>query len=84
LNNIHPGYFLPTVAGSLIGGQGAAAFGLTTLGWMSFGVGVLSGLLFGTIIVNRLFVGTTLPDALDPPWRSLSRYRRWRGTPTPP
>jgi tellurite resistance protein len=66
LNDIHPGYFLPTVAGSLIGGQGAAAFGLTTLGWMSFGVGVLSGLLLGAIILNRLFVGATLSDALVP------------------
>jgi tellurite resistance protein len=66
LNSIHPGYFLPTVTGGLIGGQGAAAFGLTTLGWMSFGIGVLSGLLLGTIILGRLFVGATLPAPLMP------------------
>jgi tellurite resistance protein len=66
LNNIHPGYLLPTVAGSLIGGQGAAAFGLTALGWMSFGSGMLCWLLLDASVLNRLFVGATLPAALVP------------------
>ena len=65
-NDIHPGYFLPTVAGGLIGGQGAAAFGFTGLGWMSFGVGILCWMLLGSLILNRLFLGASLPTAQVP------------------
>jgi tellurite resistance protein len=65
-DSIHPGYYLPTVAGFLIGGQVAAAFGLTALGWMSFGIGVLSWLMLGSLILNRLFVRPSLPVALVP------------------
>jgi tellurite resistance protein len=64
--NLNPSYFLPTVAGGLIGAQGAAAFGLTGLGWMSFGIGVLCWLLLGSLVLNRLFIQPALPIALAP------------------
>jgi tellurite resistance protein len=63
-DSIHPGYFLPTVAGGLIGAQGAATFGLTGVGWVSFGTGVLCWLLLGSLVLNRLFIRPGLPAAL--------------------
>jgi tellurite resistance protein len=65
-DSIHPGYFLPTVAGGLVGGQVAAAFGLTGVGWMSFGIGVLCWLLLGSLVLNRLFIRPALPATLIP------------------
>jgi tellurite resistance protein len=61
-----PGYYLPTVAGGLLGADSAASFGLTGLGWMSFGVGIISWLMIGPIIFNRLYLRPGLPAALIP------------------
>ena len=63
---LHPGYFLPTVAGGLLGAQGAAELGLHQLGWLSFGIGMLCWLLLGSLILNRLFFTNMLPAALVP------------------
>jgi tellurite resistance protein len=65
-DSIHPGYFLPTVAGGLIGAQGAAVFGLTGVGWMSFGTGALCWMLLGSLVLNRLFIRPALPAVLIP------------------
>jgi tellurite resistance protein len=65
-DSISPAYFLPTVAGGLIGGQGAAAFGLIGVGWMSFGIGILCWLLLGSLVLNRLFIRPVLPATLVP------------------
>jgi tellurite resistance protein len=65
-DKFNPGYFLPTVAGGLLGADGAASFGLTGLGWMSFGVGIISFLVLGPIILNRLLFRPGLPAALMP------------------
>jgi tellurite resistance protein len=62
----HPGYFLPTVAGGLIGGGTAATYGLRTLGEASFGAGVVCWALLGSIVLNRLFFKKTLPAPLVP------------------
>ena len=61
-----PGYFLPTVAGGLLGGEGAARFGLIGLGWVSFGIGMISLVMLGPIIFNRLFFRPGLAAALIP------------------
>ncbi len=61
-----PGYFLPTVAGGLLGADSAASFGLTGLGWMSFGIGMISWLALGPIILNGLFFRPGLPAAFIP------------------
>jgi tellurite resistance protein len=63
---LHPGYFLPAVAGAFI-----ASIGLSLSGWphaaqTAFGVGVFFWLTIGTLIFGRLFTGWPLPDALKP------------------
>ena len=65
-DSLHPGYYLPTVAGGLIGGEGLDHFGLTGVGWACFGIGLLSWLLLGSIISNRLLTRPGLPQALMP------------------
>jgi tellurite resistance protein len=61
-----PAYFLPTVAGGILGADSAASFGLTGLGWLSFGIGMISWLMLGPIILNRLYFRPGLPVALIP------------------
>jgi tellurite resistance protein len=65
-SQIHPGYFLPTVAGGLIGAEVAAGLGYHALGWLSFGIGVVCWLMFGSLITNRLFVAPMVAPALIP------------------
>ena len=62
----HPGYFLPTVAGGLIGAQGAAAFGLTGLAWTSFGIGIACWLILGSLVASRLMLFQLPPPGLLP------------------
>jgi tellurite resistance protein len=66
LHKFGPGYFLPTVAGGLLGADSAASFGLIELGWMSFGIGMIAWLILGPIILNRLYFRPDLPAALIP------------------
>jgi len=65
-DSVHPGYFLPTVAGGLIGAYCAAQVQLHALAEASFGIGVICWLLLGSTILNRLFVRPALPAALVP------------------
>lgn len=66
LDQLHPGYFLPTVAGGFIGALGAATCGLAGLGWLSFGVGMVCWVVLGSILLGRLIVRPGLPVALVP------------------
>jgi tellurite resistance protein len=66
LNKLHPGYFLPTVAGGLVASDGAALLGQHTLAQVTFGFGVISWLIMGSMILGRLFFGPTLPTPLLP------------------
>ena len=63
---LHSGYFLPTVAVGLIGGDGLARLGFPGLGWMSFGLGIICWLLLGSIILKRLLTRPSLPTVLIP------------------
>ncbi len=63
---LHPGYFLPTVAGGLVGAECAAGFGLRGVGWLSFGIGIVCWMVLGSLIINRLFFLDMLPAALVP------------------
>jgi tellurite resistance protein len=63
---LHPGYFLPTVAGGLVGAFCAAQVHLHAVGEASFGIGVLCWVLLGSVVLNRLFFRPVLPDALVP------------------
>jgi len=65
-DTFHPGYFLPTVAGALVGADGAGHFGWIGLGWMSFGIGMICWVVLGSIILNRLFFRPGLPPGLVP------------------
>jgi tellurite resistance protein len=62
----HPGYFLPTVAGGLLGAFAAAAVGLHAIAEVSFGIGIICWLVLGSTILNRLFFRPALPGPLTP------------------
>jgi tellurite resistance protein len=62
----HPGYFLPTAAGPLLGAFAAGAVGLHHLAETVFGVGVISWLVLGSLTLNRLFFHPPLPPSLIP------------------
>jgi tellurite resistance protein len=63
---IHPGYFLPTVAGGMLGGAEAVAIGQQRLGEVMFGLGLVCWLMLGTLVLGRLFLGPKLPTPLVP------------------
>ena len=65
-DSVHPGYFLPTAAGGLIGANAAAQVHLHALAAASFGIGIISWVLLGSTILNRLFSRPALPNALVP------------------
>jgi tellurite resistance protein len=64
--SVHPAYFLPTVAGGLIGAYGAAQLHLHALAEASFGIGVICWVMLGATVLNRLFFAAALPAALVP------------------
>jgi tellurite resistance protein len=66
LDSLHPGYFLPTVAGGLVAAAGAATVQQPALAEVMFGLGAVCWLLLGSIILNRLLVGPMLPPPLLP------------------
>ena len=65
-DSVHPGYFLPTAAGGLIGANAAAQVHLHALAVASFGIGVICWVMLGSVIMNRLFTRSALPNALVP------------------
>jgi tellurite resistance protein len=66
LAKVHPGYFLPSVAGGLLTASSAALVGQRGLAEMLFGLGLLSWITLGSIILGRLILGPALPAALTP------------------
>lgn len=65
-DKLHPGYFLPTVAGGLVGSDAAALVGQHTLAETAFGLGVVCWLIMGSMILGRLFFRPQLPTPLLP------------------
>lgn len=63
---LHPGYFLPTVAGALVGAAAAVEVHLHAAADASFGIGIISWLLLGSTVLNRIFFHPSLPTALIP------------------
>lgn len=63
---VHPGYYLPSVAGGLVGVITLSQVHLRGLAEASFGIGVLSWVLLGSVVLNRLITAKTLPAALQP------------------
>jgi tellurite resistance protein len=66
IDKMHPGYFLPTVAGGLIGADGAAVLGQQRLSEVMFGFGTISWLMLGSILLGRIYVRPLPPPALLP------------------
>ncbi len=64
--SVHPGYYLPTVAGGLVGVITLAQVHLHALAEASFGIGILSWVLLGSVVLNRLITAKSLPAALQP------------------
>lgn len=66
LDQIHPGYFLPTVAGGLIASDAAAVTGQHRLAELMFGYGMICWLVLGSVILTRLFTRPLPPKPLIP------------------
>ncbi|MFC0508192.1 TDT family transporter [Micromonospora costi] len=66
IDQINPGYFLPTVAGGFIASIAASAVGQRTLADIMLGLGLICWLVLGSLILNRLFTRPTLPATLVP------------------
>jgi tellurite resistance protein len=66
LDRLHPGYFLPTVAGGLIASSAAAHVGQQRLAQVMLGYGVICWLILGSLILGRLFFRPFPPPPLVP------------------
>ena len=63
---LHPGYFLPVVAGPFIACIGLDSVGLPVIAAGAFGVGLFFWLVLGTIITGRLMTRVALAPQLAP------------------
>ncbi|MPY52669.1 SLAC1 family transporter [Streptomyces acidicola] len=66
LDQIHPGYYLPAVAGGLVACASAARVGQTLLAVVMFGFGVISWFILGSVVTGRLLHRPRLPAPLLP------------------
>jgi tellurite resistance protein len=66
LDRLHPGYFLPTVAGGLVASVCASDVGQPRLAQTMFGVGIVCWAIVGSMILGRLIFRPPLADALVP------------------
>jgi tellurite resistance protein len=64
--SVHPGYFLPTVAGGFVASASAGLVGQTALAQVLFGLGLISWITLGSIVLGRLQLGPPLPPPLMP------------------
>jgi tellurite resistance protein len=64
LDRLHPGYFLPTVAGGFIASAAATEVGQARLAQLTFGLALICWTIVGSMILGRLVFRPPLPDAL--------------------
>jgi len=64
--SVHPGYYLPTIAGGLVGVITLMQVHLRGLAEAAFGIGILSWVLLGSVVLSRLMTVKALPAALQP------------------
>ncbi len=64
IDDMHPGYFLPTVAGGLIAATALESVGLRDLATMAFGIGLICWIVLGSVLLQRLFFRPALPPTL--------------------
>ena len=65
-DRVHPGYYLPTVAGGFVGAYCAAIVHLHAIAEASFGIGIFGWILMTGLVLNRLVFRPALPTALMP------------------
>jgi tellurite resistance protein len=66
IDDMHPGYFLPTVAGGLIAATALESVGYHDLAMMAFGIGLICWIVLGSVLLQRLFFRPMLPPPLIP------------------
>ena len=66
VDTMHPGYFLPTVAGGLVAAASAAEVGQRRLAEIMLGLGLVCWFLLGSMILGRLFFRPLPPAPLLP------------------
>ena len=64
--SVHPGYYLPSVAGGFVGAITLSQVHLHGLAEAAFGVGILSWVIMGSVVLGRLITAKRLPAALQP------------------
>ncbi|HEY2079783.1 MAG TPA: hypothetical protein VGH53_25945 [Streptosporangiaceae bacterium] len=64
--SVHSGYYLPAVAGGLVGAITLSQVRLHGLAEAAFGLGLLSWVLLGSVVLGRLITTKRLPAALQP------------------
>jgi tellurite resistance protein len=64
--SVHPGYYLPFVAGGLVGAITLSQVHLHRLAEAAFGAGILSWVLLGSVVLSRLITMRRLPASLQP------------------
>jgi tellurite resistance protein len=77
MQSIHPGYFLPLVAGAFVSSIGFSSMHAYQPALASFGVGVFFWLVIGTVVTIRLMTAGALPTQLIP---ALAAYLAAPGT----
>jgi tellurite resistance protein len=65
-DRVHPGYYLPTVAGGFVGAYCAALVHLHAIAEAAFGIGILCWILLASLVLNRLMIRPALPTLLVP------------------
>jgi len=65
-DRVHPGYYLPTVAGGFVGAYCAALVHLHAIAEAAFGIGILCWVLLASLVLNRLMIRPALPTLLVP------------------
>lgn len=71
MQSIHPGYFLPVVAGPFVASIGFTAVHAPEAALAAFGAGAFFWLVVGTVVTVRLMTGGPLPASAVP---ALSAY----------
>jgi tellurite resistance protein len=66
LAKLHPGYFLPSVAGGFVASASAGLVDQRGLGQVLFGLGLICWIVLGSIVLGRLVLGPPLPAPLMP------------------
>ncbi|GAA4190939.1 hypothetical protein GCM10022288_21010 [Gryllotalpicola kribbensis] len=72
IDQLHSGYFLPTVAAGLLSAQALAATGFHLLAMAAFGTGILSWMLIGSVTLHRLAFRPQPPASLIPTYAIFS------------